>query len=98
MQIEGELAQLLAAVNAAVGRLAVAAEMVPSADWFLYGFVRKEAVMTSQIEGTQATLQEVVEFEATAKAERLDDVQEVCNYVDALNFARREFAGRRGCR
>ncbi len=96
LQVEGELAQLLAAANAAVGRLAVAAEMVPSADWFLYGFVRKEAVMTSQIEGTQATLQEVVEFEATAKAERLDDVQEVCNYVDALNFARREIRRPKG--
>ncbi len=96
LQIEGELAQMLTDANAAVGRLAVAAEMVPSPDWFLYGFVRKEAVMTSQIEGTEATLQEVVEFEATAKAERLDDVQEVCNYVDALNFARREIRRPKG--
>lgn len=96
MQVEGQLAQLLADANAAVAKLAVAAEMVPSPDWFLYGFVRKEAVMTSQIEGTQATLQEVVEFEATAKADRLDDVQEVCNYVDALNFVRREIRRPKG--
>ncbi len=96
LQVEGQLAELLTDANAAVGRLAVAAEMVPSADWFLYGFVRKEAVMTSQIEGTQATLQEVVEFEATAKAERLDDVQEVCNYVEALNYARREIRRPKG--
>lgn len=96
LQVEGRLAQTLADANAAVGKLAVAADMVPSADWFLYGFVRKEAVMTSQIEGTQATLQEVVEFEATARAERPDDVQEVCNYVDALNFARREIRRSKG--
>jgi len=90
LQINGRLSQSLADANAAIGKLAVAADMVPSADWFLYGFVRKEAVMTSQIEGTQATLQEVLEFEATDKAERPDDVQEVCNYVDALDYARRE--------
>jgi Fic family protein len=96
LQIEGRLAQLLAEANAAVGKLAVAADMVPSPDWFLYGFVRKEAVVTSQIEGTQATLQEVLEFEATDKTERPDDVREVCNYVDALNYARREIARPKG--
>lgn len=90
LRIDGRLSQLLADANAAIGKLAVAADIVPSPDWFLYGFVRKEAVVTSQIEGTQATLQEVLEFEATDKAERPDDVREVCNYVDALNYARRE--------
>lgn len=96
LKIEGRLSQLLTDANAAVGKLAVAADMVPSPDWFLYGFVRKEAVVTSQIEGTQATLQEVLEFEATDKAERPDDVREVCNYVDALNFARREIRRPKG--
>ena len=96
LQLDGRLPDLLAAANAAVGKLAVAADMVPSADWFLYGFVRKEAVVTSQIEGTQATLQEVLEFEATDKTERPDDVREVCNYVDALNYARREIRRPKG--
>ncbi len=96
LQLDGHLTNLLAEANAAVGKLAVAADMVPSADWFLYGFVRKEAVVTSQIEGTQATLQEVLEFEATDKAERPDDVREVCNYVDALNWARREIRRPKG--
>lgn len=96
LQIEGHLSQLLAEANVAVGKLAVAADMVPSPDWFLYGFVRKEAVVTSQIEGTQATLQEVLEFEATDKAERPDDVREVCNYVDALKFARLEIRQPKG--
>jgi len=76
----------------ALGKLAIAADMVPNADWFLYGFVRKEALITSQIEGTQATLQDVLAFEAGEKAARPDDVREVCNYVDALTFARGELA------
>ena len=96
LTIDGRLSQLLADANAAVGKLAVAADMVPSPDWFLYGFVRKEAVVTSQIEGTQATLQEVLEFEATDKAQRPDDVREVCNYVDALNYARGEIRRTKG--
>lgn len=81
---------------AAVGKLVVAGAMVPSAEWFLYGFVRKEAVVSSEIEGTQATLQDVVTFEATKQAERPDDVREVCNYVDALTFARRELGKPKG--
>jgi len=82
----------LSEAMAALGKLAIAADMVPNAEWFLYGFVRKEALITSQIEGTQATLQDVIAFEAGGKAERPDDVREVCNYVDALTFARRELA------
>ena len=79
-----------------MARLGVAGTMVPDADWFLYGFVRKEAVITSQIEGTQATLKDVLTYEATHKAERPEDVQEVCNYVDALAYARREIANPKG--
>lgn len=72
----------------ALAKLSVAASMVPNTDWFLYGFVRKEAVKTSQIEGTQATLRDVVSFEATEKTDRPEDVEEICNYVHALGFAR----------
>lgn len=66
--------------------------MVPSTSWFLYGFVRKEAVLTSQIEGTQATLRDVVAFEATDETKLPEDVEEVCNYVDALTYARRQLS------
>ena len=52
----------------ATERLNLATSMVPSPDWFLYGFVRKEAAISSQIEGTQATLEDVVSFEATRQA------------------------------
>ena len=96
LAMDAQLVSLVADAKAALGQLTVAAAMVPSPDWFLYGFVRKEAVISSQIEGTQATLQDVLEFEATQKAHRPDDVQEVCNYVDALDYARREMARPKG--
>ncbi|HRX86442.1 MAG TPA: Fic/DOC family N-terminal domain-containing protein, partial [Phycisphaerae bacterium] len=63
--LDESLAELHARALAEIGRLDVAGKMVPSTDWFLYGFVRKEAVITSQIEGTQATLRDVLTFEAT---------------------------------
>jgi Fic family protein len=86
------LANLLSEAQAALGRLAVAGAMVPNPNWFLYGFVRKEAVVSSQIEGTQATLRDVLDFEATHRTERPDDVEEVCNCVEAISWARRELS------
>ncbi len=74
--------------------------MVPSLDWFIYTFVRKEAVLSSQIEGTQATLVDLLTFEVQAdagpKAPPNADVEEVCNCLDALAFARAELADPRG--
>jgi Fic family protein len=96
LRIEGDLAQQHAEAVAAIGRLEVAGAMVPSPDWFLYGFVRKEAVVSSQIEGTQATLDDVVAYEATNQSECPADVEEVCNYVDALAYARKELAKPKG--
>lgn len=80
----------------AMAKLAIATAMVPDAAWFLYGFVRKEALITSQIEGTQATLPDVMAFEAGERPDQPDDVAEVCNYIDALNYARTELARPRG--
>lgn len=86
----------LAAAEAAVRHLELAAQMVPSIDWFLYGFVRKEAVLTSQIEGTQATLSDLLQFEAKEDEKPTPDVQEVCNYVEALTYARAQLASAKG--
>jgi Fic family protein len=94
--VDGSLANLHADALASIGQLAVAGDMVPSASWFLYGFVRKEAVISSQIEGTQATLMDVLAYEATNKTDRPADVEEVCNYVEALAFARTEIAKPKG--
>jgi Fic family protein len=90
-------AEALARAQHALSRLDLASEMVPSLDWFIYAFVRKEAVVSSQIEGTQATLDDLLTFEATAGGAKPGaDVEEVCNYLDALAWARRELARPKG--
>lgn len=97
LALRGELADRLRVAEQALARLELAGEMVPSLDWFIYAFVRKEAVVSSQIEGTQATLVDLLSFEA-ADNHRLGhaDVEEVCNYLDALNFARAQLADSSG--
>jgi len=87
--IEGELAALHDRAVSALERLDLASALVPDPGWFLYGFVRKEAVISSRIEGTQATLQDVLTYEVTESAPEGGDVEEVCNYVRALQEARR---------
>jgi Fic family protein len=86
----------LAAAETAVRNLDLVSQMVPSLDWFLYGFVRKEAVLSSQIEGTQATLADLFEYEATEDEKPTPDVEEVCNYVEALKYARGQLASPKG--
>ena len=96
LAVEGEISDLLATARNALAQLDVAGAMVPSTDWFLYGFVRKEAVLTSQIEGTQATLRDVLTYEATQQTNRPGDVEEVCNYVEALAHAREQLSNPQG--
>src|SRR5271165_3861296 len=64
LAIDHKLANRLRQAEQSLSRLELTGEMVPSVDWFIYAFVRKEAVLTSQIEGTQATLVDVLAFEA----------------------------------
>lgn len=86
----------LAAAENAIHDLNLVAQMVPSLDWFLYGFVKKEAVLSSQIEGTQATLTDLFAFEAQEDETPTPDVEEVCNYVEALKYARGQLASAKG--
>lgn len=90
------VATRLRAAEQGLARLEVAGAMVPSLDGFIYAFVRKEAVISSQIEGTQATLVDLLNYEAAETAEDAArptaDVEEVCNYVAALAFARSQLA------
>ena len=81
-----------------LARLEMAGGMVPSIDWFVYGFARKEAVISSQIEGTQASLIDLLNYEATERAgENIgNDLEDVCNVLDALKYARTEMGRKRG--
>jgi Fic family protein len=96
IRIEAGLALRLGAAEEALRRLDLAAGMVPSVDWFIYAFVRKEAVVSSQIEGTQATLVDLMQFESSDDAAMTPDVEEVCNYIDALRFARNQLSAAKG--
>jgi Fic family protein len=77
---------LLSAADLALGRLDGAALIVPDPDLFVAMYVRREAVLSSQIEGTQSTLDDVLEFELGAARNLPDDVSEVVNYVRAMNY------------
>ena len=74
------------AAELALARLASVAGLVPSVDWLLYGAVRKEALLTSQIEGTQATLVDLFDDEAGFAVGNGDDVEEVSNYLRAFRL------------
>jgi len=96
LAIEGSLERRLRDAEQALVRLDLAGEMVPSLDWFIYAFVRKEAVISSQIEGTQASLVDLLAFEAEERPTPNADVEEVTNYLDALAYARSQLAAKRG--
>jgi Fic family protein len=96
LAIDANLERRLLEAERALARLELAREMVPSLDWFIYGFVRKEAVVSSQIEGTQATLVDLLTFEAEEQPAPNADIEEVTNYLDALTYARAELASEHG--
>jgi Fic family protein len=80
------LQTILAEANQAIGRLDGLTSAFPDLKLFLYSYVRKEAVLSSQIEGTQSSLSDLLLYENDeTPGVPLDDVQEVSNYVAALN-------------
>ena len=87
LRLDGELAAPLARAEEQLRLLELAGDLVPSVEWFVYAFVRKEAVLSAQIEGTQATLMDLLEMEASGEAPVDADVEEVCGYVDAMGYA-----------
>ena len=85
LAMDEELTRLLSDADRALGRLDGVASVLPNPDLFVAMYVRQEAVLSSQIEGTQSTLEDVLEFEASgAVPENPDDVSEVVNYVRAM--------------
>jgi Fic family protein len=74
----------------ALARLSGVSGLAPSVDWLLYSAVRKEALLTSQIEGTQATLTDLFDEEAGFKVSNTDDVAEVTNYLRAFRLVQEQ--------
>jgi len=83
--ISDEFWAAISRADRALARLDMTSEIVPDPDLFVSMYVRREAVLSSQIEGTQASLMDVLEYEAITKKVGSDsDVVEVINYIDAL--------------
>lgn len=86
LALGGELQGLLSAADRALGRLDGSVLTLPNPDLFVFMYVRKEAVLSSQIEGTQSSLQDLLAAEAQLFEQTLPhDVDEVINYVRAMN-------------
>ena len=89
VNVDPELQVLLSRADLALGRLDGVADTLPKdiIDFFILMYVRKEATLSSQIEGTQATFEDVLKAEARIEdAETHKDVDEVLNYIAAMNY------------
>lgn len=85
--MDQEMWNLLSQADRALGRLDGATDALPNPDLFVFMYVRKEAVLSSQIEGTQASLIDVLEFESQAlQPDNPQEVAEVVNYIAAINY------------
>ena len=85
--IDMEMWTLLSEADRALGRLDGSTDALPNPDLFVFMYVRREAVLSSQIEGTQASLIDVLEFESqTLEPDNPQDVAEVVNYIAAVNY------------
>jgi Fic family protein len=92
--LDGALQVLLEQALLALGRLDSITTLLPDPDLFLYSYVRKEAVLSSQIEGTQSSISDLLLFELkAAPGAPLDDVREVSNYVAAMEHGLKRLRG-----
>jgi len=92
----GDWSGLNEAAMVSLQRLSAVAGLVPSVDWLIYSAVRQEALMTSQIEGTQATLVDLFDEEAGLAISNTDDVEEVTNYLNAFQWVQSQLRSSQG--
>ncbi len=84
---DAEMLRLLSEANVALGRLDGAVGFIPDPDLFVGMYVRREAVLSSQIEGTQSTLKDLLEIELDPQSKATPpDVSDIVNYVHAMNY------------
>jgi Fic family protein len=87
LRFDSQLATVLAGAGTALGRLDGVAATLPNPELFVAMYVRREAVLSSQIEGTQSTLDDVLAYEIDSDRGKLPhDVEEVVNYVTAVLY------------
>lgn len=90
IEMDDELIQLLMAAHRSIAKLEGISSLIPNANLFVYMYVRKEALLSSQIEGTQATLDDVLDpnIEQNVNLE----IAEVINYIKASSYANERIA------
>lgn len=87
VEIDSEMQWLLSEADRALGRLDGSIQTLPNPELFVFMYVRKEAVLSSQIEGTQASINDLLKAEAKIfDSQAPNDVDEVLNYVAAMNY------------
>ena len=87
VSITGDLQAQLSRADSALGRLDGSIQTLPNPDLFVFMYIRKEAVLSSQIEGTQSSLQDLLATEAKVlKPNKRSDVNELIHYVNAMNY------------
>jgi Fic family protein len=95
IEISPKIEELIRNATTNCRLLNVSSSIIPNKSWFIYGFVRKEAVISSQIEGTQSTLLDLLDVESDI-IENNQDVEEITNYVRAHDFAFHQLNSPRG--
>ncbi len=87
IDLHADLSQLLSKADQGLGRLDGVAAILPNPDLFVAMYIKQEAVLSSQIEGTQSTLQDILALEGGAKnAGQPTDIGDIVNYIAAMNF------------
>jgi len=86
LDLDPGIVRALSEADQAIGELKGLARMLPNPNLLMQPFIRKEAVLSSKIEGTQATITELYAFEAGQQGADRGDAKEVLNYVRALNY------------
>lgn len=87
IKMDADLQSLLSKADLALGRLDGVADILPDVSFFILMYLRKEATLSSQIEGTQATFVDVLKAEAKIEGTEIHkDVDEILNYIKTLNF------------
>lgn len=87
VKIDDTMQMLLSNADRALGGLNIVTELLPDSDYFIFSYLRKEAALSSQIEGTQATFVDVAKAQAGAvDSETPQDYPEIINYINAINY------------
>jgi len=87
IKYDGELRNLLSKADRALAKLDGITTVLPNPELFIAMYVKKEALLSSQIEGTQASLEGILRFEANLEtSEDMNEIKEVVNYIKAMNY------------